>query len=174
MKRIPAILLAASAAALALAEAEFLQLPADGSPVAVAAGGRVVALQGFDAFTAQRVDELWTNAMTVAETPATNWTYSLVYSNATSVVTNTVDRDMAPLPAGLDYISYTTNRTVTTTAVTNWAPVRAACATNALGGASLSGGVSRTESITNGWVSPGTLLRRSAAGLPGARAVIER
>ena len=181
MQRIIPILLLALAAAQAPAGYEFVPLPADGSPVEVAAGGRAVALVGFDAFTAQRVDRAWTNAATVATAYATNFTYSLSYTNATVsagvtnrvVVTNTTATAMDPLPAGLQYIAYWTNTVVTATSTTNWAPRLAACATNSIGAASLSGTRS-FGACTNAWVQPGSLLRRSSAGRTGAAVVIER
>ncbi len=177
MKRLLPLLIPCAA----LAAYEFVPLPADGTPVAVPSGGRAVALVGFDAFSAQRVDELWTNAATVSVSYSTNRTYSLSYTNATVsagvtnrvVVTNTTATAMDPLPAGLDYIAYWTNTVVTATATTNWSLRLASAATNAIGSASLSGTRS-FGACTNAWVAPGAKLRRSSAGKGGAAVVIER
>lgn len=181
MKKLSIFLAVLCLVAAAVADIDFVGLPADGSARGIALGGRVVAVQGFDAFTVQRIDSLYTNAQVVTTSATTNWTYSLSYTNATVsgsvtnyvVLTNTVDVDMAPLPADLRYIAYWTNTVVTTTAATNWTQVLAACATNTLGSATVSGGRSQGI-VTNAWLAPGTAVRRASAGSPGAVLVIER
>ena len=181
MKKSALLLAVSLLVAAAVADIDFVGLPADGSARGIAMGGRVVALQGFDAFTAQRIDTLYTNAQVIVTTATTNWTYSLSYTNATvsgsvtnyAIVTNTVEVDMAPLPADLRYIAYWTNTVVTTTATTNWTQALAACATNSIGSATVSGG--RSQGLaTNVWLAPGTAVRRASAGSPGAVLVIER
>lgn len=68
----------------------------------------------------------------VVTVSTTNFTYSLVYSNGTEVVTNTVDVDYSPFPPDMDYLVYTTNRVITTTVTTNTYVAEIAAYTNAL------------------------------------------
>ena len=80
----------------------------------------------------KRVRDLIEIRDVVESTTLTNITYSLVYSNGTEIVTNTVDYDQSPFPSGMRYLSYTTNVATTVTSITNPVPTVVLSYTNDL------------------------------------------
>ena len=159
MMRTPILL--ALAAATALGEIAVIDL--SGAAAASAPGGRAAHVEVASSVadgtvSLYRVTTLETNALDVAEFSATNVTYSLVYSNGTDIVTNTVPVDYSPFPPGMDYISYSTNAAVRTWAVTNAVRAVALVSTNQVGTTvTCSGGIG---SLTpeNAWIAPGDRL----------------
>lgn len=154
-----AIILAATAANAAI---EALSLPT-GDTYANTAGGkvleiRVLSTEAAGTASVKAESRLVRMVDEVTTTYATNVTYSLVYSNGTEVVTNTVAVDYSPFPSGMRYISYTTNTLVTTTSITNLVPSAVLTVTNAVGTTvTCSGGVGKANP-ENAFIEPGENL----------------
>lgn len=144
---------------LAFAQCDFLTvLP--GGVTRVYEAGRVAHVEVLSSVSngtaaVKRVRELVALRDDVTTTYSTNVTYTLSYSNGTEIVTNTVDVDYSPFAAGMRYISYATNTTVTATSVTNVVPYVATCVTNDLcESITCTGGVG-SAALTNKFVFPG-------------------
>lgn len=136
MKRLQALLLLLPA--LALAGVHFVPVPLGGE-TPLSGDGRIVALEYAgshdDTSVFSVVGRTWTTEASVAEFAFTNHTYSVVVTNGAWAVTNTAPRPYEALPPGA--AAYWTNDVVRTWAETNWVPVLAACATNAVTGTDL-------------------------------------
>lgn len=176
MKRLLA--LAALAALPILAAVEIYGIR-DGGSVTVPLGGRLAYVNVLSTVpngtcTLKRGQSFETNAASVVSFAATNFTYSLVYSNGTVTVTNVTAVNQWPDIAGTRYISYSTNRTVRTWAETNWTPRVALAVTNALTEQiTCSGGVG-TNAPTGKYVLPGDRLFFDGTAKGRALIVIER
>lgn len=159
MKRLPILLALAASAAFG----EIAVIDLSGAAAASAPGGRAAHVEVASSVASgtvslYRVTTLETNALEVVPFAETNVTYSLVYSNGTSVVTNTVPVDWSPFPAGMDYVAYSTNAAVRTWAETNAVRAVALVSTNQVGTTvTCSGGIG---SLTpeNAWIAPGDRL----------------
>ena len=111
-----------------------------GADTLVNAPGRVALIEVLSPVasgtaTVKRVRDLVEDRAIVETHVATNFTYTLVYSNGTEVVTNTVPYDESPFPPGMRYLSYTTNAVTVTSAVTNLVPTVILSVTNDVAGA---------------------------------------
>ena len=124
--------------------------------------------------TVKRVRELTALRDDITTTYATNTTYSLVYSNGTDIVTNTVAIDYSPFPANMQYISYTTNVNVTATSVTNIVPYIAATVTNDLCETiTCSGGVG-SKDPTGKYIFPGDKVFFTGTATGKVEIILER
>ena len=160
MKRTAFAALAALIAATASASFDALTLE-DGIEVAAPFAAKAVRARldssvasGTAAVKAVSSMPVYTDVSTVLY--ATNWTYTVVYTNGAETVTNVTD--YVPLPLGETVTSYATNEVVTVLG-TNVASVATSYVTktNTLVSLTASGGTA-TNDVTNGWIFPGDLL----------------
>ena len=162
MKKLFSALAILFAATVANAALEAIQIPS-GSDYRILSPGKVVEVQVLSdtasgTATVKAEQRLVKMVDEVTTTYATNVTYSLVYSNGTEIVTNTVAIDYSPFPSGMRYISYTTNTLVTTTSITNLVPSAVLTVTNAVGTTvTCSGGVGKANP-ENAFIEPGENL----------------
>ena len=169
MKRF-ALLLLCAAALCARADTDFYDLPATGAATIVRPGGKIVWVDavstnaGYTA-TVSLVRESWVEQDVVASFVATNFTYTVVTTNAlffgtNSVLvttTNTATRPWLPLPARAT--AYWTNSVEKAWAETNRVPVLFAAETN-------------TVTAGTTWAAPGDKIRLSSAAPDGTRVTI--
>lgn len=160
MKRTVVAAFAALIAAAAFAGLDAWTI-ADGESVAAPFAAKAVRARldssvasGTAAVKAVSTMPVYTDVETVLY--ATNWTYTVIYTNDTATVTNTTD--FVPLPLGPNVTSYATNEVVTVLG-TNVAHVATSfvVSTNALVSLTASGGVA-TNDVSNGWIFPGDVL----------------
>ena len=160
MKRTCLAALAALIAATASASFDALTLE-DGIEVAAPFAAKAVRARldssvasGTAAVKAVSSMPVYTDVSTVLY--ATNWTYTVIYTNGAETVTNVTD--YVPLPLGPNVTSYATNSVVTVLG-TNVASVATSYVTktNSLVSLTASGGTA-TNDVTNGWIFPGDVL----------------
>lgn len=170
-----AIIIAAITANAAL---ETIQIPS-GSEYRMFSPGKVVEVQVLSDTAAgtaavKASESLVKMVDDVTTTYTTNVTYSLVYSNGTEIVTNTVDVDYSPFPSGMRYISYATNTLVTTTSVTNIVPLTVLTVTNAVGSTiTCSGGYGKANP-ENAYLAPGSTVFAEGTATGRVTLIIER
>jgi len=177
MKRL--LVLAALAALLPLLGAVDIHGVPSGGSVTLPLGGRLAYVEVLSTVpsgtcTLKREQKLYTNAVDVLSFAATNFTYSLVYSNGTECVTNVTAVDQSAGLAGLSYISYSTNTIVQTWATTNVVRDLALTVTNSLTEAlTCSGGVG-SATPSGKYLLPGDVLFFDGTAKGRANIVIER
>ena len=97
----------------------------------------------------------YTNALEVVELPpVTNTTYSLVYMDGDTTVTNVTAEAVDFTYIGTNYVSYATNVVVTTGYATNEVTRLAIAATNTIDTLTCSSGVG-AKSPSDKWIAPG-------------------
>ena len=176
MKRTAFAALAALIAATASASFDALTLE-DGIEVAAPFAAKAVRARldssvasGAAAVKAVSSMPVYTDVSTVLY--ATNWTYTVVYTNDSQTVTNVTD--YVPLPLGPNVTSYATN-TVVSVLGTNVASVATSYVTktNSLVSLTASGGVA-TNDVSNGWIFPGDVLFFEGTAKGRVMLIIER
>ena len=166
------------AATVANATLEAIQIPS-GSDYRILSPGKVVEVQVLSTTatgtaSVKAIGTLVKMVDEVTTTYATNVTYSLVYSNGTEIVTNTVAIDYSPFPSGMRYISYTTNETVTATSVTNLVPSTVLTVTNAVGSTITCSGGYGHANPDNAYLASGSTLFAEGTATGRVTLIIER
>ena len=152
-------MLASLLAALALSSsADVLELVA-GSTRTVGGGqlAHVEAISTVAAGTVSVVAEstYYTNGVEVVNLPPiTNVTYTLVYRDGATTVTNVTTEPVDFRYIGTNYVSYATNTVVVTPAITNDVQLLALAITNTLDTLTCSSGVG-AKSPEDKWIAPG-------------------
>ncbi len=123
MKRLSISAALALAATVILAGVGFLDIPPTGTAVAISEGGKVVWVDGVSTNSAwtptvKAVRESWRNVEDVQTTVATNYTYSVVWTNDVGAVITNVLESM-PSSLAPTVTDFWTNTVVKTTATTN-------------------------------------------------------
>lgn len=159
-----------------------------GEPAAAPGACRVVEAQlsatgDVSSVSLRLVREVWEERTSVSAWAATNFTYTLVTTNAVLVGTNAVvvaatnTAAFPPVPLPPNAVSVTTNAIVTAWATTNTAPALAAAWTNSvLSGLSASNGLNRFAAPDGLRALPGDFFLLECAGGEPLRAdvVVER
>jgi hypothetical protein len=163
----------------AFAKIDAVSIYAD-APYTAAFGGKLIGVQVLSSEASgtavvKAEQKLITVSTVVDTTVATNFTYSLVYSNGTEIVTNTAPVDYSPFPANMEYISYATNTVLNTLSViTNYVPTVAMTVTNALTDTiTCTGGVG-SAALTNKFVAPGDKLHFTGTAAGRVLLLIDR
>ena len=126
----------------------------------VAPGGKLAHVEAVSTVAAGTVSvmsevRIETNAVeTVELAPVTNTTYTLVYMDGATTVTNVTPYDVDFTYIGTNYVSYATNVVVTTGYATNEVTRLAIAATNTIDTLTCSSGVG-AKSPSDKWIAPG-------------------
>lgn len=164
---------------VAEASVDWIQIPS-GTSHKVLEPGKVVAIQVLSeeasgTATVKAEEKLVRIVDDVTTTAFTNFTYSLVYSNGTEVVTNTTAVDYSPtFPPSLRYIEYFTNTIVTTTTTTNKVPSAVLTVTNDVGTTvTCSGGYGKANP-SDAYLAPGSTVFAEGTANGRVTLIIER
>ncbi len=175
MKRLLAI---AALAALPLWAAKTILAIPNGGSVTVPLGGRLAYVRmlstvGSGTCALKCAQELHTNETSIVSHSLTNVTYSLVYMDGSTTVTNVTEVDQSAGLAGLSYVSYTTNNVITTWSETNTVDAVALTVTNSLVSITCSGGAG-IATPTNTYLLAGDRLFFEGTAKGRAHVIIER